>query len=222
MRIGLSAERVENSMRENSRGFPRLSQSLGYRFNFICFHRWEEILSLHPMTFAYSRCGELGTFWVTSAQAIQETSTSATTNHRIIGNWLTHREISAGMLVVIYISLVFRRFSDTPIIKASGRELSYLLLFGIFLSFSLTFVIVAKPTAVTCGLTRFFLGKFSPVGSRIAEEYWTTQEFLREKILNLISNRFILAHPGVTAERIRWARLELETRSETSQNILRR
>ncbi|XP_018497554.1 metabotropic glutamate receptor 3 [Galendromus occidentalis] len=65
---------------------------------------------------------------------------------------------SIGMLVVIYISLVFRRFSDTPIIKASGRELSYLLLFGIFLSFSLTFVIVAKPTAVTCGLTRFFLG----------------------------------------------------------------
>ncbi|OQR79315.1 metabotropic glutamate receptor-like [Tropilaelaps mercedesae] len=65
---------------------------------------------------------------------------------------------SFGMLVVVFIALVFRKFSSTPIIKASGRELSYLLLFGIFLSFLLTFVIVAKPTSITCGLTRFFLG----------------------------------------------------------------
>ena len=29
---------------------------------------------------------------------------------------------------------------------------------GIFLSFSMTFVIVAKPAPCTCGITRFFLG----------------------------------------------------------------
>ncbi|XP_076361004.1 metabotropic glutamate receptor 3-like [Tachypleus tridentatus] len=63
-----------------------------------------------------------------------------------------------GILSSIFMALVFWANGDTPIIKAAGRELSYLLLFGIFLSYCMTFVIVAKPTPWTCGLTRFFLG----------------------------------------------------------------
>lgn len=63
-----------------------------------------------------------------------------------------------GIAVTAFVTIVFWLYSSTPIIKAAGRELSYLLLTGIFLSFSMTFVIVAKPSAWTCGLTRFFLG----------------------------------------------------------------
>ncbi|XP_076318427.1 metabotropic glutamate receptor 3-like isoform X1 [Tachypleus tridentatus] len=63
-----------------------------------------------------------------------------------------------GILATIFTSLVFWANGDTPIIKAAGRELSYLLLFGIFLSYCMTFVIVTKPTPLSCGLTRFFLG----------------------------------------------------------------
>ncbi|XP_076315691.1 metabotropic glutamate receptor 3-like [Tachypleus tridentatus] len=63
-----------------------------------------------------------------------------------------------GILLSVFMALVFWAYGDTPIIKAAGRELSYLLLFGIFLSYTMTFVIVAKPTSWTCGLTRFFLG----------------------------------------------------------------
>ncbi|CAG2109518.1 unnamed protein product, partial [Medioppia subpectinata] len=63
-----------------------------------------------------------------------------------------------GMTVTAFITLVFWIYSGTPIIKAAGRELSYLLLSGIFMSFCMTFVIVAKPTPWTCGITRFFLG----------------------------------------------------------------
>ena len=55
-------------------------------------------------------------------------------------------------------ALVFWGYNETPIIKAAGRELSYILLGGIFLSFSLTFVIVAEPDPFVCGLMRFFLG----------------------------------------------------------------
>jgi len=54
--------------------------------------------------------------------------------------------------------MVFWNYNDTPIIKAAGRELSYILLLGIFLSFSVTFVIVAEPNRFTCGMMRFFLG----------------------------------------------------------------
>ncbi|GFX59936.1 metabotropic glutamate receptor 4 [Trichonephila clavipes] len=63
-----------------------------------------------------------------------------------------------GILTTVGVAVQFWKFRDTPVIKASGRELSGLLLLGIFLSFSMTFVIVAKPAPCTCGITRFFLG----------------------------------------------------------------
>ncbi len=65
---------------------------------------------------------------------------------------------SLGILVTVFVGLVFWSYSDTPIIKAAGRELSFVLLFGILLSFSVTFFIVAEPSRFTCGIMRFFLG----------------------------------------------------------------
>lgn len=62
------------------------------------------------------------------------------------------------MALTLFVKVVFWMYSDTPIIKAAGRELSYLLLSGIFLSFCMTFVVISKPTPSSCGLTRFFLG----------------------------------------------------------------
>lgn len=63
-----------------------------------------------------------------------------------------------GAASVVFVALVFRAYSHTPVVKASGRELSALLLLGILLSFALTPVIVAKPSPWSCALTRFFLG----------------------------------------------------------------
>nr|CAD7443783.1 unnamed protein product [Timema bartmani] len=65
---------------------------------------------------------------------------------------------SLGVLLTVFVALIFWTYSDTPVIKASGRELSYLLLLGTLASFCMTFVIVSRPTSFTCGLTRFFLG----------------------------------------------------------------
>ena len=42
--------------------------------------------------------------------------------------------------------------------RTSGRELSLILLFGTFLSFMATFVIVSKPGVVVCAITRFAVG----------------------------------------------------------------
>ncbi|XP_043242498.1 metabotropic glutamate receptor 3-like [Amphibalanus amphitrite] len=63
-----------------------------------------------------------------------------------------------GIVITVLCGLIFAVHGSTPVIKASGRELSYLLLLGDLLSFSLTFVIVARPSELSCGLTRFFLG----------------------------------------------------------------
>ena len=53
---------------------------------------------------------------------------------------------------------IFAVHWNTPFIKASGRELSLILLAGIFLSFLTTFVIVTKPNVVVCGVMRFSIG----------------------------------------------------------------
>lgn len=48
----------------------------------------------------------------------------------------------------------FCRHNDTPIVRASGRELSYVLLSGILLCFGVTYTLVIKPNDIVCGVQR--------------------------------------------------------------------
>ena len=43
-------------------------------------------------------------------------------------------------------------------VKASGRELSFVLLVGIFLCYTMTFLVVSKPNPITCGAQQFGIG----------------------------------------------------------------
>ncbi|KAH0628910.1 hypothetical protein JD844_010545 [Phrynosoma platyrhinos] len=63
-----------------------------------------------------------------------------------------------GILGTTFIVITFIRFNDTPIVRASGRELSYVLLTGIFLIYSITFLMIAEPGVAVCALRRLFLG----------------------------------------------------------------
>ncbi|XP_014258597.1 metabotropic glutamate receptor 2-like [Cimex lectularius] len=66
---------------------------------------------------------------------------------------------SATMIVVtLLIFAVFLRHNDTPVVKAAGRELTYVLLTGILLCFLMTFILVLKPTDVVCAFQRFGAG----------------------------------------------------------------
>lgn len=53
----------------------------------------------------------------------------------------------------------FYRFNHTPVIMASGRELCYVLLSGVCLCYAMTFVILARPTVISCALLRVGLGE---------------------------------------------------------------
>lgn len=53
---------------------------------------------------------------------------------------------------------VFIRHNHTPLVKASGRELCYILLSGVFMSYALTFLFLAKPSPAICALRRLGLG----------------------------------------------------------------
>ena len=55
-----------------------------------------------------------------------------------------------GCVSLTFIAVVFIKYRNTPLVKASGKELSTLLFIGIFLSFIFTFVAILKPCSSTC------------------------------------------------------------------------
>ncbi|XP_071135606.1 metabotropic glutamate receptor 1-like [Mytilus edulis] len=65
---------------------------------------------------------------------------------------------SFGIFVTLWISVIFMRHHNTPVVKASTRELMYIIMIGILVAYSCNFVLVAKPTIVTCYFTRILPG----------------------------------------------------------------
>ena len=63
-----------------------------------------------------------------------------------------------GIFATMWVTLVFVRHNNTPVVKASTRELSYIILIGISISYATTFPLVAKPSLVTCYLARILPG----------------------------------------------------------------
>ena len=60
-----------------------------------------------------------------------------------------------GFCVTLAALLVFLKYRETPIVKASNRQLSFVLLVTIFLSLTLALLSIAEPTDFTCRLTQF-------------------------------------------------------------------
>ncbi|XP_037090177.1 metabotropic glutamate receptor-like [Pollicipes pollicipes] len=65
---------------------------------------------------------------------------------------------AAGIVVTCLVIAAFIRHVDTPVVRASGRELSFVLLYGILLCYAMTFVLVLRPSNVVCGLQQFGIG----------------------------------------------------------------
>lgn len=76
-----------------------------------------------------------------------------------------------GILVTIFVILTFVKYKETPIVKASGRELSFILLGGILFSFLMTFILLAKPSLFICCIQRFGVS-FSPFNILILFAPW--------------------------------------------------
>lgn len=63
-----------------------------------------------------------------------------------------------GFLSTFLTATVFVRYNDTPVVKSSTRELSYMILAGMTLSHAATFPILARPSFISCGLSRTLPG----------------------------------------------------------------
>lgn len=54
-----------------------------------------------------------------------------------------------------FVAGVWVRHSSTPVVRASGRELSYILLAGILMCYLVTFALVFRPTDILCSIQRW-------------------------------------------------------------------
>lgn len=63
-----------------------------------------------------------------------------------------------GIFLTSFVTVTFIRFNQTPLVKASSRENSYILLVGIFCCFAMTFPYIAKPSTGVCFIQRIGLG----------------------------------------------------------------
>ncbi|KAG9509397.1 Metabotropic glutamate receptor 5, partial [Fragariocoptes setiger] len=63
-----------------------------------------------------------------------------------------------GFTLTVCVMCVFVRHNDTPVVKSSTRELSYMILGAMLLCYANTLFLVATPTRITCLATRILPG----------------------------------------------------------------
>ena len=65
---------------------------------------------------------------------------------------------SLGLVATTGVTAVFWKHNNTPVVKASTRELSYIILIGLALAYAATFALIAKPTPTACAAASFLPG----------------------------------------------------------------
>lgn len=67
---------------------------------------------------------------------------------------LTHKYKIALFALRRFVAAVWAARGDTPVVRASGRELSFVLLAGIMMCYLVTFALVQRPTDLLCSVQR--------------------------------------------------------------------
>ncbi|KAF6769744.1 hypothetical protein AHF37_12250 [Paragonimus kellicotti] len=65
---------------------------------------------------------------------------------------------SVGICITIWVITTWRVYSETPIVRATGRELAYLQLSGCLVCFAVPFILLATPSIFTCTMQRILIG----------------------------------------------------------------
>ncbi|CAF3188745.1 unnamed protein product, partial [Rotaria sp. Silwood2] len=63
-----------------------------------------------------------------------------------------------GNILTLFVVILFYKKRETPVVKASGKELCFIMLAGIHLCYLMTFPILVKPHVITCIIQRLGIG----------------------------------------------------------------
>ncbi|KAM3725965.1 putative metabotropic glutamate receptor [Dirofilaria immitis] len=63
-----------------------------------------------------------------------------------------------GICSTIAVIVIYSRNYDTPVVKASGRELSYIILIAMIMCYAMTFVLISRPAIFSCAMKRIGIG----------------------------------------------------------------
>uniref|UniRef100_A0A7I4NN29 G_PROTEIN_RECEP_F3_4 domain-containing protein n=1 Tax=Brugia malayi TaxID=6279 RepID=A0A7I4NN29_BRUMA len=63
-----------------------------------------------------------------------------------------------GICSTIAAIVIYSRNHDTPVVKASGRELSYIILLAMIMCYTMTFLLISRPTTFNCAIKRTGIG----------------------------------------------------------------
>jgi hypothetical protein len=99
-----------------------------------------------------------------------------------------------GILGVIFTMCIFIRFNRNPLVKASGRELCYILLTGLFLSFVFPIVSILRPSRFKC-LAQFFLDSLPITISFVSIAVKTNRIFRIFDKNRILNNRPLFMRP---------------------------
>lgn len=65
---------------------------------------------------------------------------------------------SVGIVLTIGIIVTWLVYSETPVVRATGRELAYVQLAGCLVCYACPFVLLSTPSVFTCSLQRILIG----------------------------------------------------------------
>ena len=63
-----------------------------------------------------------------------------------------------GFIINSFITQIFIKYSNTCVVKSTTKELSFIILAGVYLSYLMTIPLILKPTLITCYLYRVLPG----------------------------------------------------------------